>query len=955
MTAIEKLIQTAENEIGYAEKNSNKDLNSKTANKGPNNYTKYNRDYRAWTKTGAINQQWCAAFVSWVFVQSFGLDMARKLLGGKLYKQCQTGADNFKSAGRYVDRKKGEMPKIGDVVFFWRSKKGRLGHTGIVYKLDENNKTKFYTIEGNASNKVKIRDYDLSKSSDYNEVRGFGRPNYSLLSDWYDMDDYEDDFEEEIPDIWTEYQVRTDLLKEHVINKDRAEYQFYHRKNPLSQAGFQMPNCVTYSWGRFWEISKDFGEAIQKPTLSTANAENWFFKLNDGYKRSPLYLHNTDVLIHTYETDGDTTTIVSTTSQNLSFNNSTIQDVNYDGGWYSLLDETDWRKTKWIAEGLPCTSNIQECVPKIGAVAVWAQGRAGYGPRQGDSGGGQVAIVEAIARDAETGEVTEIVVSQSSNSGSYWSLEHLLPEDNYTWDNRYQFLGFIYNPNNDITEVEKFYVDTPSCAIAVPQIAEYDKNSVSINSYRRQYSTKTEITIRVSDEENESEDGDNSTLDVGESIKGLLSFNYQIGFNSDDNSIVDYTELEPRLIVRVGSATILTTDLIEELNSDDNIITLPKIHSILRDDLRISRDKNNVYLELLSDSKKVTLQPNGNGYALPLSFTVEYNEQEAIKNDEEESITPDDSTIDEEESIAPDDSSIDFSIEISDLYFTIEQPSYDSYSQFLNSLTSTENTDRGIYIRNGEMFINASVIATGTIMSQNWIASGGRLNSCGGIEKGGTEGTAFDLINGEINTTNLKVTGEQSYTLSLTKDNGLMLTPPEGENLMQMNDTAMFIQSPNYYKKNQDSSSVAKKYREGTVKTSSGLVIRAEPGTGKKKIGSVPSGTKTVKIYTEEDGTPISKKANGYTWYNISYSGIIGWSASKWITYKSDSVIQEEKISESDSSSTNTNAMKIDIMDHVITIINDKGYKLVIGDQDHAIKMVKGDSITKVIANWPTD
>jgi hypothetical protein len=46
--------------------------------------------------------------------------------------------------------------------------------------------------------------------------------------------------------------------------------------------------------------------------------------------------------------------------------------------------------------------------------------------------------------------------------------------------------------------------------------------------------------------------------------------------------------------------------------------------------------------------------------------------------------------------------------------------------------------------------------------------------------------------------------------------------------------------------------------------------------------------------------------------------------------------------------------MKIDIMEHVITIINKDGYKLVIGGSDCAIKMVKGTS-EKVIANWSTN
>ena len=49
MTAIDKLIQTADNEVGYLEKSSNSQLDDKTANAGMNNYTKYWRDTVSYT------------------------------------------------------------------------------------------------------------------------------------------------------------------------------------------------------------------------------------------------------------------------------------------------------------------------------------------------------------------------------------------------------------------------------------------------------------------------------------------------------------------------------------------------------------------------------------------------------------------------------------------------------------------------------------------------------------------------------------------------------------------------------------------------------------------------------------------------------------------------------------------------------------------------------------------
>jgi surface antigen len=44
-------------------------------------------------------------------------------------------------------------------------------------------------------------------------------------------------------------------------------------------AGDTLPNCTSYAWGRFYEITGS------RPTLSTSNAEQWFLKTSDGYKR----------------------------------------------------------------------------------------------------------------------------------------------------------------------------------------------------------------------------------------------------------------------------------------------------------------------------------------------------------------------------------------------------------------------------------------------------------------------------------------------------------------------------------------------------------------------------------------------------------------------------------------------------------------------------------------------
>lgn len=128
-----KVIQIAKNEVGYLEKKSNSQLDSKTANAGENNYTKYWRDI----KPDYQRQPWCAAFVSWCFMKAFGQDNAKKLLKHWPYVYCPTMADLFTLNAN---------PKVGDIVIFYRN--GEFAHTGLVTKVSGD---RFWTVEGNTS------------------------------------------------------------------------------------------------------------------------------------------------------------------------------------------------------------------------------------------------------------------------------------------------------------------------------------------------------------------------------------------------------------------------------------------------------------------------------------------------------------------------------------------------------------------------------------------------------------------------------------------------------------------------------------------------------------------------------------------------------------------------------------------------------------------------------------
>ena len=174
-----KLIKIAEAEVGYLEKKSNSSLDSKTANAGYNNYTKYARDLN---KAGYYNGNkngyaWCDVFVDWCFYQLCGKD-AKKAEAiicqtGDYGAGCIFSARYYRNAGRFYT-----SPKPGDQIFF--GTKGNESHTGIVYKVDA---TKVYTIEGNTSSAsgvvanggaVRKKSYSLS----YSKIVGYGRPKY---------------------------------------------------------------------------------------------------------------------------------------------------------------------------------------------------------------------------------------------------------------------------------------------------------------------------------------------------------------------------------------------------------------------------------------------------------------------------------------------------------------------------------------------------------------------------------------------------------------------------------------------------------------------------------------------------------------------------------------------------------------------------------------------------------
>ena len=169
MANMEDMIRVALAEEGYLEKRTNDMLESKTANAGSNNYTKFGRDM------GCNGQPWCDAFEKWCLKKAYGTAKPKSLLGG-WRNYTPTSAQYFKNMHQWFT-----TPQRGDVIFFKNSQ--RICHTGIVLEVKNG---RVYTIEGNTSGGstleanggcVAKKNYPLG----YNRIAGYGRPKYSNM------------------------------------------------------------------------------------------------------------------------------------------------------------------------------------------------------------------------------------------------------------------------------------------------------------------------------------------------------------------------------------------------------------------------------------------------------------------------------------------------------------------------------------------------------------------------------------------------------------------------------------------------------------------------------------------------------------------------------------------------------------------------------------------------------
>lgn len=174
MNTVDKVINIALAEVGYLEKKSNSQLESKTANAGSGNYTKYGKEmHDIYPAVMDFPAAWCDAFVDYCFYKAYGVANAKGLLSGNFNDYTVASAQLYKNKGAWYN-----TPKVGDQIFFKNSK--RIYHTGLVYNVTA---TRVYTIEGNTSGASGViangggvcqKSYLLTDS----KIAGYGRPKY---------------------------------------------------------------------------------------------------------------------------------------------------------------------------------------------------------------------------------------------------------------------------------------------------------------------------------------------------------------------------------------------------------------------------------------------------------------------------------------------------------------------------------------------------------------------------------------------------------------------------------------------------------------------------------------------------------------------------------------------------------------------------------------------------------
>ena len=125
MGTLTGLITRCMGDVGYIEKASNHDLDSKTGNRGTANYTKFSRDVNAADLMGCQGQAWCGTCQFAEELYEFGKEQA--LLNWGMTSKTYVGYNCFATYNAFKARGKvGMTPQVGALVIFSYSHMGRV-------------------------------------------------------------------------------------------------------------------------------------------------------------------------------------------------------------------------------------------------------------------------------------------------------------------------------------------------------------------------------------------------------------------------------------------------------------------------------------------------------------------------------------------------------------------------------------------------------------------------------------------------------------------------------------------------------------------------------------------------------------------------------------------------------------------------------------------------------------
>jgi len=179
MSKLQALLDLAETQVSYPEKNNANNLDSFTVY-GSGNYTKYARDLTAIGLYGCQGQAWCGVYQMWLEYKNSDKATALSRLGSTFYN-CFSTMNWAKKNGKWLDAT--GTPKPGYRVIFSQS------HIALVTKVTDTYRSgKIYTNEGNTSDgtgvnrdggRVCNKSYDRS----YSKIMGY------VVVDYVDVDD----------------------------------------------------------------------------------------------------------------------------------------------------------------------------------------------------------------------------------------------------------------------------------------------------------------------------------------------------------------------------------------------------------------------------------------------------------------------------------------------------------------------------------------------------------------------------------------------------------------------------------------------------------------------------------------------------------------------------------------------------------------------------------------------